>query len=131
MDNFIRRETVRMYDVDAQGVVHYASYYRFFTNTLEEYAKTSFGGLLSEMSNDTWFVTVESKATYHKPVRLGDTLEIHMNAKIVSKSAVRFDFQVFKGENMTAEGYITQVCIDPKVWKSKPIPESLAKKIGN
>ncbi len=131
MDHFIRKETVRMYDVDGQGIVHYASYYRFFTNTLEEYSKANFGDYLSEVSDKTWFVTVESKATYHKPVKLGDVLEIHMNAEKISKSTVKFNFQVFKEDSMTAEGYLIQVCIDPSIWKAKPIPEEIIKKLSN
>ncbi|MCW1293808.1 MAG: acyl-CoA thioesterase [Candidatus Parvarchaeota archaeon] len=130
MDTFIKKETVRIYDVDAQGVVHYAAYYRFFTDTLEDYSRSKFGNYLSEISKDTWFVTVESKATYHRPVKLGDVLEIHMNMNIISKSAIRFDFSVFSGEKLAAEGYITQVCIDPKAWKAKPIPDELKNRIN-
>ena len=41
---FTFKESVRIYDTDAQGIVHYAGYYRFFTDALEQFVKERIGG---------------------------------------------------------------------------------------
>ena len=38
-EDFVFEDTVRIYDTDAQGVVHYAGYYRFFTDAAELHAR--------------------------------------------------------------------------------------------
>ena len=32
-------EDVKIYDTDAQGIVHYSGYYRFFTDAMQEFIK--------------------------------------------------------------------------------------------
>ncbi|BFH72818.1 thioesterase family protein [Sulfurisphaera javensis] len=126
---FIFEETVRIYDTDAQGIAHYASYYRFFTNTIEKYMREKAGIPYPNVNDELWFVMVESHATYKKPVKLGDRLTILLSPKALSKKVIRFDFKILKEGQVTTEGYVIQVAINPKVWKSVEIPEDILKKI--
>jgi len=62
---FVFEETVRIYDTDAQGIAHYASYYRFFTNTIEKYMREKVGIPYPNVNDELWFVMVESHAVYN------------------------------------------------------------------
>lgn len=126
---FVFEETVRIYDTDAQGIAHYASYYRFFTNTIEKYMKEKAGIPYPNVNDELWFVMVESHAVYKKPVKLRDTLSILLSPKALSKKAIRFDFKILKGGEETTEGYVVQVAINPKIWKSVEIPDEILRRI--
>jgi len=125
---FIYTENVRLYDTDAQGVVHYASYYRFFTDAIDEFRKKVLPGY-SLTSDSTSFVTVESHAEYIKPARLDDVLTVKLIPKLVSKKALKFDMRIYKGSEIVCRGYIIQVAIDTRRWKSVEIPKSLLSKM--
>ena len=126
---FVFEDTVRIYDTDAQDIAHYASYYRFFTNTIEKYMKDKAGIPYPNVNDELWFVMVETHAVYRRPVRLGDELTVIISPQFVSKKVIRFDLKILVKGTVTTEGYVTQVAINPKVWKSVEIPEDILKRI--
>ncbi|MGC9129432.1 MAG: acyl-CoA thioesterase [Candidatus Micrarchaeia archaeon] len=125
---FLFKEKVRLYDTDAQGIVHFASYYRFFTDALDEFRSKLFPNF-SLLEGKVSFVTVESHAEYIKPAKLGDVLSVKVKPSLLSDKAVKFEMEVYKGKVLLCKGYMTQVAIDTKVWKAVPIPEEMKKKL--
>jgi acyl-CoA thioester hydrolase len=121
-DAFVYEETVRIYDTDAQGVVHYAGYYRFFTDALEQFANQRTGRIFPLVNDKVWFVVVESNAKYYKSARTGDRLKINLLPSQLSEKALRFDFRIKRDDDLICEGYIVQVAIDKTKWKSVQIP---------
>ncbi len=121
-------ERVKIYDTDAQGVVHYAGYYRFFTDTAEIFAEKFIGNYYST-DYPVWFVVVESKASYHKPSYIGDKLRVEILPKLISDKAIRFNFIISRGRVRICDGYIIQVCISKKTWKAVTIPNEIKKKM--
>ncbi len=128
--DFVWEERVRIYDTDAQGIVHYAGYYRFFTDAFEQFARSKFGLNWPLVNNRVWFVVVESHAKYHRPLRLGDRIRTHVNATRVGKKALEFNFRIYKGAELSCEGKIVQVAIDNKTWKSIALPRNMTLKIS-
>ncbi|EZQ10612.1 MULTISPECIES: thioesterase family protein [Acidianus] len=126
---FVFEETVRIYDTDTQGIAHYASYYRFFTNAIENYMKEKVGISYPIVNDNLWFVMVESQAIYKRPLRLGDQITVLLSPKALSKKVVRFDITIIKGGEKATEGYVVQASIDPKNWKAIEIPDELIEKI--
>ncbi|WP_236751100.1 thioesterase family protein [Acidianus sp. HS-5] len=126
---FVFEETVRIYDTDIQGIAHYASYYRFFTNAIEKYMKDKVGINYPIVNDSLWFVIVESHAVYKRPIRLGDRISVVLSPKALSKKIVRFDMAIFRDGEKTTEGYITQASINPKTWKAIELPVELLNKI--
>ncbi len=122
---FVYNETVRIYDTDAQGIVHYAGYYRFFTDALEQFIWDKLDGKYPLVNERTWFVVVESSAKYHASARLGDKLSISLVPSQLSDKAVRFDFVIHRKTELICDGYITQVAIDREKWKATAIPKSV------
>jgi len=127
--DFRIRETVRLYDTDAQGVMHYASYYRLFTDAIDEFRKRVLPGY-SLTSASVSFVTVESHAEYLKPAMLGDALYVTLSPKLISRKALRFDISVYKGATLICKGHTVQVAIDASRWKSVEIPSEIISKMG-
>ncbi|MEM3839075.1 MAG: thioesterase family protein [Candidatus Micrarchaeaceae archaeon] len=126
---FVYRERVRIYDTDAQGVVHYSGYYRFFTDAFEQFSKAKLMASFPMFNENIWFVVVESNAKYHAPARLGDALSTYVRAELVGKKAIRFSVRICKGGKLLCEGFIVQVAINSKKWKAVPVPEEIAKKL--
>ncbi|AEB94989.1 MAG: thioesterase family protein [Metallosphaera sp.] len=126
---FVFEDVVRIYDTDAQGIAHYASYYRFFTNTIEKFMRDKVGIPYPNVSDDLWFVMVETHATYKEPVRLGDNLTITISPSSLSKKTIKFDMKIISKGRLTTQGYVIQVAINPKIWKATEIPDNILKSI--
>ena len=127
--DFTWEDRVRIYDTDAQGIVHYSGYYRFFTNSFEQFAKSRLGTEFPIINNRVWLVVVESNAKYYKPARCGDTLRTHVNADVVGKKAIRFTFQIHRGKDVLCDGYVVQVAIDSRKWKSVALPSGIVRRL--
>lgn len=126
---FIHNEIVRMYDVDLQGITHYSSYYRFFTNAIEDFSLSLFGKSLSNVTKNVWFVTVSSKAEYIHPTYIDDPLSIKLKVSIKSRSVIIFKFDVFRHEKVVCRGELVQVAIDRERWKTTAIPKFVLDRI--
>ncbi len=123
---FVFDDVVRIYDTDAQGVVHYAGYYRFFTDAVERFMSDKVGVNYPLLDDKIWFVVVESEAQYHNPAKLGDKLSVSLTTKMLSKRALRFDFRIKRKGTDICSGHIVQVAIDRTKWKATEIPKGLA-----
>ncbi|MGI0100281.1 MAG: acyl-CoA thioesterase [Candidatus Micrarchaeaceae archaeon] len=126
---FISEERVRIYDTDVQGVVHYAGYYRFFTDAFEQFSRKELGADFPIFSKGIWFVAVESNASYHKPARLGDKLRTHVSVELTGMKTMRLRFRIHKDASVICDGSIVLVSIDSKVWKAVRIPVDLVAKM--
>jgi acyl-CoA thioester hydrolase len=124
-------DRVRIYDTDAQGIVHYAGYYRFFTDAAESFMRDTLGVSYPLLDAKTWFVVVESEAKYYKSAKLGDTLSVMLDPKLLSPKVLRFDFKIFVNGTLSCGGHITQVAIDKQHWRSTQMPKQLQVKIRN
>lgn len=127
--SFTWEERVRIYDTDVQGVVHYAGYYRFFTDALEQFARNRFRVNWPLVSDRVWFVVVESHARYHRPLRLWDRIRIHVNARAAGRKALSFSFHIYKHGKLTCEGELVMVAIDRKTWKSMTLPKNIESEV--
>ena len=130
--NFSFKESVKIYDTDAQGVVHYAGYYRFFTDAMQEFINSK-GYNFPIIDENRWMVVLESNAKYINSARMGDTLTIFLKVSLISKKILRFDFDITRNEEQICQGYILHICIDKNSWKSTELPqdfiEGLVKKV--
>lgn len=125
----IYETTVKVYDTDFQGISHYASYYRFYTNAITYFSTKVFGDSLESMAyRGIWFVVVESYSKYHRPAKLGDKLSIEVTASLVNPKTIKYSFRIFRDKEFLTEGYLTMVCVDPRVWKSTDIPDEFLQK---
>lgn len=122
------RETVKIYDTDAQGIVHYSGYYRFFTDAVEEFMKAKGQGF-PILDGEKWMVVLESGAKYLRPAHIGDVLDIFLSISLISKKILRFDFTIKKKDESVCQGYLLHICIDKNKWKSTELPQSFVENL--
>ncbi len=130
VQSFIYKDKVRIYDTDAQGIVHYAGYYRFFTDATESFMRDTLDISYPLLSDTIWFVVVESEARYYKSAKLGDELSVMLKPELVSSKALRFNFEIYSKGTKICEGHITQVSINRKRWKATEMPMQIREKIS-
>ena len=106
-------------DTDAQGVVYYANYLRFFERAGYGQMKLMKEGLIFVVRN------VEMKLL--KPARLDDELSI--TTSLVKLGKVSFDFNqdVFVGEKLVTQAKIQCGCLDYQKFTPSSLPEYLHK----
>jgi tol-pal system-associated acyl-CoA thioesterase len=105
---------VYMEDTDAQGIVYYANYLRFFERGRSEYLET-LGVPMSEAARpDCRLVIYEVRMKYRRPAALGDRIEVRTSMLRASEYRITFRQQIRrKGEEEPlVSGEVDIVAID-------------------
>ena len=113
-------------DTDAQGVVYYANYLRFFERARTEYLSDVGYEQKDLMEQGVIFVVREVTIEFKKPAYLDQRIEVH--TQIIKAGKVSFDFsqEVFSNEDdFLCGGVIKCGCLDSKKLKPKPLPSKL------
>ncbi|BCS91333.1 MAG: thioesterase [Candidatus Micrarchaeota archaeon] len=125
---FSYEERVKIYDTDAQGILHYAGYYRFFTDAIENAAR-KLNISFPFYTDKLWFVVVESHANYLRSVYLNDLLHIDVDLSVNdNKKALRSDLTIYdktRGGYIACKGYLVHLLINKEIWKSVELPEEI------
>jgi len=103
-----------MEDTDAQGIVYYANYLRFFERGRSEYLET-LGVPMSEAARpDCRLVIYEVRMKYRRPAALGDRIEVRTSMLRASEYRITFRQQIRrKGEEEPlVSGEVDIVAID-------------------
>ena len=118
---------VKVYDTDYQGIAHYASYYRFFTDSIDAFNAKLLGKDSKELvEGNRWFVVAESEAKYRKPLKIGDNIMIAVSAKALSRKAIEYALLITRNPGeITTEGRLVLVCIDRDTFRSADMYEEM------
>ena len=106
---------VYMEDTDAQGIVYYANYLRFFERGRSELLE-SMGIPLKEIARpDCRLVVYEVRVKFRRPALLGDSIEVHTSMLYASEYRLTFRQQVRRrGEDdALVSGEVDVVAIGP------------------
>lgn len=104
--------TVYYEDTDASGVVYYASYFRLLERGRSEYVKAH-GRSVSQWASDGVHVMVHSvEASFRKPAKLMDTLDVITSFTLVSPYRGRFVQRIDKGVERVVDATVDVVCVD-------------------
>ena len=114
-------------DTDAQGVVYYANYLKFFERARTEYLRAVGYEQMELMGAGIIFVVRGVEMKLHKPARLDDNIIV--STQLVKLGKVSFDFkQIAFVEDITiAEANIKCGSLDPNTFKPSSLPEYLHK----
>ncbi|MCH2263575.1 MAG: tol-pal system-associated acyl-CoA thioesterase [SAR86 cluster bacterium] len=113
-------------DTDAQGVVYYANYLRFFERARTEYLREVGYEQKNLMEQGAIFVVREIVIEFKKPAYLDQQIEVH--TQIIKAGKVSFDFsqEVVSSEgDLLCGGVVKCGCLDSKEFKPKPLPGKL------
>ena len=117
--------TVYYEDTDAQGVVYYANYLKFFERARTEYLRKSGYEQMKLMQEGIIFVVRGVEMKLQKPARLDDALVI--KSQLIKLGKVSFDFlqEAYKEEELITQAKIQCGSLDTENFKPSALPEYL------
>jgi len=99
-------------DCDSMAIVYYSNYLRLFeigrTELLREQGLT-----YREVEDKGFFLpTTEAYVKYTKPARYDDLLTIETVIGFVKRASSRFDYTIYREEDIIVKGYTIHACLD-------------------
>jgi len=99
-------------DCDSMAIVYYSNYLRLFeigrTELLREQGLT-----YREVEDKGFFLpTTEAYVKYTKPARYDDQLTIETEIGFVKRASSRFDYTIYREEDIIVQGYTIHACLD-------------------
>ena len=114
-------------DTDAQGVVYYANYLKFFERARTEYLRAVGYEQMELMGAGIIFVVRGVEMKLHKPARLDDNIIIRTQLEKLGKVSFDFKQTAFVEDTTIAEANIKCGSLDPDTFKPSSLPEYLHK----
>jgi acyl-CoA thioester hydrolase len=103
---------VRYNETDGQGHVHHANYFVYFELGRIEMLR-SVGRDYEQLEAQGYNLVVSQIACrYLLPCRFGDTLQLHTTTVRAKGARIQHIYQLFRGEDLLAEGESTVACVD-------------------
>jgi acyl-CoA thioester hydrolase len=111
-------------DTDQMGVVYYANYLRFFESSRAAYWR-ALGRTYKDLeAAQVALPVVEAHCGYKRPAYYEDLLEIDVTVGEVRAASLRFEYKVFRGAELLAEGYTRHAVIGP-TGKPRALPDDM------
>jgi acyl-CoA thioester hydrolase len=115
-------------DTDAAGVVYYANYLRFMERARTEWLTTMGVELVDlERIDKIVFVVTRVEIDYKNSARLDDRLRVTVEPIKYGAAFFTLRQQIWRGDTLIVDAYITLSTLDPKRWRPTRFPDSLQK----
>lgn len=126
---FITKNKVRMHDTDMAGILYFPRQFRFAHDALEDMVESEGLGFDQMFTREDFvIVIVHAESDYITPLRVGDSLEIHVGVERIGTSSFTVHYQIFKADKtLTGTAKTVHVTLDRKTRKKVPIPEKARK----
>jgi tol-pal system-associated acyl-CoA thioesterase len=114
MNDHVQEFRVYLEDTDAQGIVYYANYLRYFERGRSEFLE-SLGIPMNEVARpDCRLVVYEARIKFRRPASLGDRIEVWTSMLRASEYRVTFRQQIRRRgeEEALVSGEVDVVAID-------------------
>ena len=123
----IQDYNLRVYyeDTDAQGVVYYANYLKFFERARTEFLRDSGYKQMRLMQEGMIFVVRRVDMILHGPARLDDNVIIKTELAKLGKVSFDFKQKAFVNSQLITEASIKCGSLDSKSFKPSALPEYL------
>jgi acyl-CoA thioester hydrolase len=133
MQEFIWPVRVYWEDTDAGGVVYYANYLKFMERARTEWLRAvGIEQIPLKEQYGVLMVVAHVEATYRKPARYGDQLQVISRITGVGKASLLFEQRVVRdtveGE-LLLDGKVRVACIDPDRFRPKALPEQVVRSL--
>src|SRR5574343_541861 len=117
-------------DTDADGVVYYANYLKFFERCRTEWMRFA-GHDQSALASEAGigFVARQASCEYLKPARLDDELAVGLEVEKLTRVRVVFRQHVRRGDDELVTGTVEIACVNMATMSPAPIPDFLYAKL--
>ena len=113
---------VRYQETDAQGRVHHANYITYFEMGRTELMRAADRSYRDFEDGGFRLVVSEMKCRYHGAAMFDDLLRLRTTTTRTTRVRVEHCYEVFRGDELIAEGKSTLACIDT-TGKIRRLPE--------
>jgi acyl-CoA thioester hydrolase len=103
---------VRYQETDAMGVLHHANYFTYFEMGRTELLRANGYDYRQVEEGGIFMVIVDVSCRYRRPVRYDDVLRLHTRLKRVTAAKIEHEYQLFRGDELMAEGHSLLACVD-------------------
>jgi acyl-CoA thioester hydrolase len=111
-------------DTDQMGVVYYGNYMRFFEGARASYWR-SLGKTHKDLDDaQIALPVIEAHCNYKRPARYEDLIEVELRVAEVRAASIRFEYTVFRGVEVLADGYTRHAVIGPS-GRPRALPDSM------
>ena len=120
---------VRYGEVDRMDTVFCANYFIYHSEARLSYLKSigiDYAALENEYS--IGLPILETGCKYHKPLRFGDTFEIHTWVDYLSPKFINFKYEIYLHGELVNEGYSKAAFVHLKSRKIITCPDEIYKK---
>ena len=100
-------------DTDQMGVVYYGNYMRFFESSRAAWWRALGRSYKDLEAAQVALPVVEAHCNYRRPAFYEDLLEVDVKVGEVRAASLRFEYQVFRGAELLAEGFTRHAVIGP------------------
>ncbi|MCX7782231.1 MAG: acyl-CoA thioesterase [Meiothermus sp.] len=121
--------TVRYAETDAMGVVHHSSYVVWLEAARVEWLEQIGLPYTQIEAQGLAFAVIEVGLIYRNPARFGDRIEVETWLCEASSRTLRYEYRVWRGETLLAEGFTRHLCQDAR-GKAQRIPEAMARTLS-
>ncbi len=99
-------------DCDSMAIVYYANYLKLFEIGRTELLR-ELGVTYRNVEDSGFFLpTTEAYLKYLKPALYDDLLTIETVIGFVKRASSRFDYAIYRGEDILVQGYTIHACLD-------------------
>ena len=109
MSHFEMHFRAEYIDTDAMGIVHHASYWRWFERARVEWLR-HMGMPYGALEAEGWGLPLRDAAIeYHQPLRFDDEATVHLSLGEMAQSTIRLDYRILKQGRLVVAGSTTHV----------------------
>jgi acyl-CoA thioester hydrolase len=99
-------------DCDSMAIVYYANYLKLFEIGRTEFLR-GLGITYRDVEDSGFFLpTTEAYLKYLKPALYDDLLRIETMIDFVKRASSRFDYAIYRGDEILVQGYTIHACLD-------------------
>ena len=101
-------------DCDSMAIVYYSNYLKLFEMGRTELLR-ELGTTYREVEESGFFLpATEAYLKYMKPALYDDLLKIETMIGFVKRASSRFDYTIYRGEDIIVQGYTIHACLNRK-----------------
>lgn len=114
MDKHSIQKKVYYHDTDAEGVVYYGNYLKYFEEGRAEFFQGKGLSLKAFAEKGILFVVKKVEINYKNPAKYDDCIEVFTSVEKQKKASIVFIQDVCKDGLILAEGIVKVACVNEK-----------------
>lgn len=122
VSEYTLRRTVRYYELDAAGIVHFSWYFRYLEEA--EHALWRAAGLsIAPQGSTVEFPRVAASFEFHHPLKFEEEFDVHIRVEALTEKSIGYRAVLTRGETLIATGTTTAVCVKMQPGEPmRPVP---------